>query len=1108
MAGRIFTRVYAQIFLISALVLTPFQITYSQTYSKSKSASARLNATALNAQRFAVGNERQGMYLGASSAKTLGCVRDVFDPVRGLTLGCTFSDRQKEGSMGRQIATDASRQSISFIWWDQSPTAPMGHSVYCDRFWLSTLGLGGLDCFTAGIIPPYFFNEMTLDAIGDGRVVLASEQNRGQGLPGSRFQPFAIINQTLGLGDFIGGDIDTIVWSPFLLGNATRFGFPKVAYTNDTVDITHIVISSDRTDDDNLGLYTRRVDNSWQPAVTLGLSGYGKSFVITSSRQSQRVGIAWSGGRGDGTEAGVSVSHYNGLISGKNDNDIYIMTSEDAGATWSPIRNVTRRPNADAGGFAPHAKLSILFDEADVLHVAWQAIAWPGYEGEFTTRSRLFHWDEANNAVRIAFDAVWDPILCNGGENTLNIDNPQLSACDGKLYLTFVQYAPVPYGRGDDCATRAFSGNETGSANGDIYVTVSSNGGFNWDPSRNLTNTYTPNCDTVPGGANPDCDSDVWHSATRYGIDITGGDFDALTDLTANIDPAYAGSDYLFVQYINDGDAGAAVRGEGAWTDNAVKAIRFGCVGAVAPSVCVSSSLPRGLAITDPAHVLPGQDTTIIWLLENVGNSDATYSFEIVTLSGPEGHTTVDGQSSGGGTISSGLFNSVELTLRLNSTLSTVVQNAASMIILDGIPGFCGILGENLPDTFFINYCICDLQALKIDSLDNFMVLANNGNIGFSNNIGGIGRLNFDFVGDPSECDTSATSYLFDASPVISYNNGHVVSAMYSLSIVDSFQFRPQGEPQAETELIYEHASSGLFTTQDSALGLSVDYWTPPGNLPVGGTWKPVIVRVGYYNLTNAPIDSVFCAYALDWDVPSDFKVRNTSAIEAGAAPTYIYQQGSETGADPDNSPCRNDATRYAATIYTPPQEMNLVPYSDGGSGAMGVGFQALFTRDNATFVGGNWDHPAVDSMLHTNFGMNIFSSADPDSQFVDLHTMFNGGAYRIDPDDTLYLWLRLLTGFGTQAEFEAAAEATRALVHPEGCCRVPGDANGSGRYNIADITYLISRIFAGGPAPQCCEEADCNGDGKVNIADITRQICIIFAGCPPCVCGPVGMKC
>ncbi|MFQ5607141.1 MAG: dockerin type I repeat-containing protein, partial [Candidatus Zixiibacteriota bacterium] len=836
-----------------------------------------------------------------------------------------------------------------------------------------------------------------------------------------------------------------------------------------------------------------------------GPSGYGKSFVITASEQSQRVAIAWSGGRGDGTEAGASVSRFNGLLSGRNDNDIYVMTSADAGETWSAQRNVTQRLNADPGGFAPHAKLSILFDDADVLHVAWQAVSWPGYGAEFTTRSRMFHWDETWATVRTITDAVWDPELCDGGENTLNLDNPQLSFCAGKLYLTYTLYAPVPSGRGDDCAARAFSGSGTGSANGDIYVSVSANGGFNWDPPRNLTNTYTPHCDTLPGPPWPDCDSDAWASATRYGIDITGDDFDGIPDLTVNVDPVYAGSDYLFVQYINDADPGAAIAGEGGWTNNSVNVFRFGCVNTVSPVVCLASSIPVGQAVGDPAHTPPGQDSTISWRLENTGNTDLNYTYEVVTLAGPEGHTTVNGESSGGGTIGSGLINFVDLPIRLNATLSTVVESAASMIILDGDPGACFFP----PDTFFINYCICDIQSLKVDSLENFMILANNGNIGRENNQGD-GKLNFDFVGDPAECDTSAISYLFDGSPVISYNNGQVVTAMFSQSIVDSFQFRPQGEPFVETGPAYEHASSSLFTTQDSALGLSVDYWTPPGNLPVAGTWKPVIVRVGYYNLTDAPLDSVFCAYALDWDVPSDSGVRNTSAIQSGAAPTYVYQQGAEFGVDTGNSACRDNSARYAATIYTPPSSADLPPHTDGGSGAMGVGFQALYTRDNATFVGGDWDHRALDSMLRSNFGINTFNSPAPDSQHVDLHTMLNGGAYRIDPDDTLYLWLRLLTGFGTQAEFEGAAAATIALrLPPGGCCKVPGDANGDGRFNIADITYLIAYLFAGGPAPVCCESADANGDGKTDIRDIIWLIRPLFViGAPFPVCGPIGMTC
>lgn len=66
----------------------------------------------------------------------------------------------------------------------------------------------------------------------------------------------------------------------------------------------------------------------------------------------------------------------------------------------------------------------------------------------------------------------------------------------------------------------------------------------------------------------------------------------------------------------------------------------------------------------------------------------------------------------------------------------------------------------------------------------------------------------------------------------------------------------------------------------------------------------------------------------------------------------------------------------------------------------------------------------------------------------------------------------------------------------------MPGDANGDRKVNIADITYLITRIFAGGPPPQPVEDSgDANCDGRVNIADITFLIARIFAGGPPPGC-------
>ncbi|MBU8932712.1 MAG: dockerin type I repeat-containing protein [candidate division Zixibacteria bacterium] len=55
---------------------------------------------------------------------------------------------------------------------------------------------------------------------------------------------------------------------------------------------------------------------------------------------------------------------------------------------------------------------------------------------------------------------------------------------------------------------------------------------------------------------------------------------------------------------------------------------------------------------------------------------------------------------------------------------------------------------------------------------------------------------------------------------------------------------------------------------------------------------------------------------------------------------------------------------------------------------------------------------------------------------------------------------------------------------------------------NIADLTYLVSYLFTGGPDPLCMEEADINGDGEINIADLTYLVSYLFTGGPePAAC-------
>jgi hypothetical protein len=71
--------------------------------------------------------------------------------------------------------------------------------------------------------------------------------------------------------------------------------------------------------------------------------------------------------------------------------------------------------------------------------------------------------------------------------------------------------------------------------------------------------------------------------------------------------------------------------------------------------------------------------------------------------------------------------------------------------------------------------------------------------------------------------------------------------------------------------------------------------------------------------------------------------------------------------------------------------------------------------------------------------------------------------------------------------------------------CR-PGEADGSGTYNILDITYLIGWLYPPPPHPAPVPYALCSGDANcdcvINILDITYLIAYLYLnGPPPCDC-------
>lgn len=137
---------------------------------------------------------------------------------------------------------------------------------------------------------------------------------------------------------------------------------------------------------------------------------------------------------------------------------------------------------------------------------------------------------------------------------------------------------------------------------------------------------------------------------------------------------------------------------------------------------------------------------------------------------------------------------------------------------------------------------------------------------------------------------------------------------------------------------------------------------------------------------------------------------------------------------------------------------------------------------------------------------LQIFSGADQSLIYADTGDLFGlnfrmGPAMAGDINGDCLSDVIVGGGVGEYLIYSLSNLCARS-ASCTGCCNMPGDANNDQSMNIADVTFLISRIFAGGAAPVCSAEGDVNADFGVNIVDITFLIARIFAGGDPPLCG------
>lgn len=318
-----------------------------------------------------------------------------------------------------------------------------------------------------------------------------------------------------------GGTYSCYVWNstgehalPAPPAGVTEITWPHVCV--DVRDYIHVVAASNPT---NKIYYTRSEDGGatwidWQEVVTVGTSS-GVSQTVCSDLATGKVAIGWT--------KPVTTSLYQ--------SDVWYVESSD-GTTWNfaGAVNITQfgaGVHPMSSSTRAYADLNILYDSNGDIHIAYTSVPYPTYGDP----GMIWHWSEATGHQKVTgtFEETSWISFNDPGAWRQCIDRPSLSEdADGVLYCQWGQ-----------CTTPGDS-SAGGYGNWDVYVTYSTDGGYNWMAPVNVTGTATP-------GAPPgQCFSENW----------------------ANM--AKVATDKLHLQYIFDLDAGGIPQGEGTWTLNPV----------------------------------------------------------------------------------------------------------------------------------------------------------------------------------------------------------------------------------------------------------------------------------------------------------------------------------------------------------------------------------------------------------------------------------------------------------------------------------------------------------------------------------------------------------
>jgi hypothetical protein len=751
--------------------------------------------------------------------------------------------------------------------------------------------------------------------------------------------------------------------------------------------------------------------------------------------------------------------------------DLVYYQSTDCGTTWGAMVNVTQFSDQDPQGL--WSELGAVFDEEGEIHIIFNTT--PPSGSMYPTN--LYHWSQSTG-VRLITSASWEPYCtpCSACSPVFTISDlalaePNLSVKPAGVHgipeeliiAVWTQYGPG----GTDCARPSGV-----YYNGEIYLSVSSDHGLTWDRPQNVTGTNTPGC--LAG----DCYSESWVSAA------------------ARADSG------IYLSYVEDKDAGAAVRGEGAWTENPYMVLAVEArLPIPAPVIAVWPTNFVELH-ANPILATPESETVTI---HNTGTASLNFAVSVAPDNGGPTHVDVNGSTSYAGTIAPagppdviqvhyqtfGLLDPSEHHWRLEITSNDPVND----------PG----QGGSPIDVQLQVFAASEWNACEADTLSTGL---HRMQVSSCLEMGDNGQLATGFfnMSDSSEWIISGSPVvtLVRSGDTLTYFNAHMTASNRTRAINRSFRAQSPMTVVRDTTVVIGATSfladvaKGSASTTDTLIGFDYEVVFPKSaQLRRGAYWS-----IQMYNLAGLGLTGITYGALAHLAAPP-----NSDVLGVGSDPKgWIGIVGGElldSGVFVHNN---NRVALFQIDSETP-------CYRGKGSAA-----QVL---DNAFYLApyGGY-HPDSLHSLFTTFGaMGTWGTGfhvDTGQVAADASVMLvEDHAVDLAVGDTIRWTYGIAVSDVSEADLVATIDSIRLASDPLAteCCPIylVGDVNSSAAVTSADIIYLVNYIFKGGPCPlPCCANGNVNCDGVVSSADVIRLVNYVFkSGVAPCdICHDSPMAC